>query len=63
MNGMIERVAKAMWDRTHDGSWSDWGDGQDESREIYLDDARAGIEAMREPTMAMADAEDDAALK
>ena len=50
---MIERVAAAMWERTHDGRWDDWGDGQDESRIIHRDDARAAIAAMREPTPAM----------
>jgi hypothetical protein len=53
---MIQRVAAAMWDRTHDGRWDDWGDGQDESRIIHRDDARVAIEAMREPTEAMVDA-------
>ena len=56
---MIERVAAAMWERTHDGRWDDWGDGQDESRIIHRDDARAAIEAMREPTDAMEAAGDD----
>ena len=50
MTDMIERVAAAMWERTHDGRWDDWGDGQDESRIIHRDDARAAIAAMREPT-------------
>lgn len=50
---MIERVAKAMWERTHDGRWEDRGDGQDMSREIHLEDARAAIEAMQDPTKDM----------
>jgi hypothetical protein len=50
---IVERVAEAMWKRTHDGRWEEWGDGQDESREIYLLDARAGIEEMRTPTQEM----------
>ena len=53
---MIERVAAAMWERTHDGRWDDWGDGQDESRIIHREDARAAIEAMREPTEEMSHA-------
>ena len=53
MTDMIERVAAAMWERTHDGRWDDWGDGQDESRIIHRDDARAAIAAMREPTDSM----------
>lgn len=32
-------IARAMWERTHDGSWEDRGDGQDASRDIYLADA------------------------
>jgi len=44
---MIERVAAAMWERTHDGRWDDWGDGQDESRIIHREDARAAIEILR----------------
>jgi hypothetical protein len=55
MSEMVERVAKAMWDRTHDGSWEDRGDGQDESRDIYLEDSRIGVAAMREPTTKMID--------
>ena len=47
MTDMIERVAAAMWERTHDGRWDDWGDGQDELRIIHRDNARAAIEAMR----------------
>lgn len=49
MNEMIERVAKAMWERTHDGKWEDWGDGQDDSRYIYQYDAKAAIIAIGPP--------------
>ena len=55
-DSLIERVAAAMWERTHDGRWDDWGDGQDESRIIHRDDARAAIAAMREPTSNQLDA-------
>ena len=70
---MIERVAAAMWERTHDGRWDDWGDGQDESRIIHRDDARAAIEAMESSQdaeierlrarLALADAAIDHALR
>jgi len=70
---MIERVAAAMWERTHDGRWDDWGDGQDESRIIHRDDARAAIEAMESSRdaeierlrarLALADAAIDQALR
>ena len=56
MTDMIERVAAAMWERTHDGRWYNWGDGQDESRIIHREDARVAIAAMREPTDAMLEA-------
>ena len=59
MTDMIERVAAAMWERTHDGRWDDWGDGQDESRIIHRDDARAAIAAMREPTDSMTNGVDN----
>jgi hypothetical protein len=53
IDDLIERVAAAMWERTHDGRWYNWGDGQDESRIIHREDARVAIAAMREPTEAM----------
>lgn len=43
---MIERVARAIRD-------SDCGVGSDAPWEDYIDDARAAIEAMREPTDTM----------
>ncbi len=56
---MIERVARAMWDareksfpnRTQLG----WEDGTELSRRLMVSQARAGLEAMREPTPAMID--------
>jgi hypothetical protein len=41
---LVELVAKAMWEPTHDGSWDDveFCVGQD-VREIYLADARVAI--------------------
>jgi hypothetical protein len=57
MNEIINQVAKAMWQRTHDGSWENRGDGQDMSRDIHLEDARVAVEAtlraLREPTEQM----------
>ena len=42
-----EDLAAAMWQRTHDGRWEDRGDGQDDSRAIYLADADVALEWMR----------------
>jgi len=42
-----EDLAAAMWQRTHDGRWEDRGDGQDDSRVIYLADAEVALEWMR----------------
>jgi DNA-binding LacI/PurR family transcriptional regulator len=54
MPEMVERVARAMWERTHDGSWPEDADrtGHD-NLDLYREDARAAIAAMREPTEAM----------
>jgi hypothetical protein len=57
MNEMIERVARAIHEKQTEG-WSGefvsvWTD--------YVGCARAAIEAMRDPTKAMADRGDDAA--
>ncbi len=46
-NGITEKIAKAMWDRTHDGSWGDVGDGQDESRAIYREDAKTAVAVIK----------------
>jgi hypothetical protein len=37
-----DEVAAVMWESDHDGRWSEWGDGQDESRQIY----RSNIETV-----------------
>lgn len=55
MNEMIERVARAICkadgqDPDHEGELTDEGTFQWQS---YVTDARAAIEAMREPTKAM----------
>ncbi len=41
----VERVAKAMWDRTHDEPWP--GDPGDIAPQIYRDDARTAIAAIK----------------
>ncbi len=46
MSEMVERVAKVLASRNSDAKWT-W----------YLNDARAVIEAMREPTEAMCKAQ------
>lgn len=54
MSEMVERVAKAIFDR---GSvlQKPWEEADDGHREFYRSLARAAIEAMREPTEAMVD--------
>lgn len=48
---MVERVARVLYVRAcGDG---DWSDETQELRDHYLADARAAIEAMREPTVEM----------
>jgi hypothetical protein len=59
MSEMIEKVAKAMWDarRGHannSGVFLEfWGDGSIPKKNGILDEARAAIAAMREPTEMM----------
>jgi hypothetical protein len=56
---MIERVAKAMWDARRANANNNgvelefWGDGSIPKANGIMDEARAAIEAMREPTGAM----------
>lgn len=59
---MVERVAKAMWEKRREISRLDyeieldeWGDGTVPAGCGVLDEARAAIEAMREPTEQMRD--------
>lgn len=52
MNKMIERVARAICATMS-------GTGDDHQWEMFVDEARAAIEAMREPTQAMRDAMND----
>ncbi len=51
MTEMIERVAKVMWETSHVGQA--WGNCSPVQAAIYREDARAAIEAMREPTQEM----------
>jgi hypothetical protein len=59
MSEMIEQVAKAMWDvrRAHankDGIFLEfWGDGTVPKANGIMEEARAAINAMREPTEVM----------
>lgn len=48
MSEMIERVARAICETTS-------GTGDDHQWEMFVDEARAAIEAMREPTPQMVD--------
>ena len=53
-DGMIEQVARAMFERDLDhGPWKQRSEAQEN---IYLADARAAITAMREPTTNMCEA-------
>lgn len=62
MSEMIEEVAKAMWDvrRAHANGagvfLEFWGDGTIPKANGIMQEARAAIEAMREPTDAMVNA-------
>lgn len=51
MSEMIERVARAIWDATPNHSPAK-GNG-DQAWRFFVDEARAAIEAMREPTSDM----------
>jgi len=52
MNQMIDRVARAMH-----GNRYEWAEFNEEQKELWFSMARVGIEAMREPTDEMLDAE------
>ncbi len=54
MSEMVERVARAVHKDT--GSSMSWDDCHPEYRRIKINEARAAITAMREPTLAMAEA-------
>lgn len=50
---MIERVAKAVYEGRNGKGCTAWGHLQNAHKAPYLTDARAAIEAMREPTHEM----------
>ena len=53
---IIERVARAIYEGRNGPGCRAWGSQPASHQEPYLKDARAAIEAMREPTEAMLDA-------
>ena len=48
MSEMVERVARAL--HAHDDEFYTWAAGGHEMRQAYRAEARAALEAMREPT-------------
>lgn len=56
MSTMVERVARAIYFRADDQGDKAWNHCQSWHRDIAREQARAAIEAMREPTDAMANA-------
>ena len=61
MSEMIERVAKAIVEKINEleGYGTSWEDAPPEQREAMYPLARAVMEAIREPTAAMLEAEPD----
>lgn len=55
MTTMIERVARAIYEDRNGRGCAPWGRLTKAHQEPYLSDARAGIEAMREPSAKMLD--------
>ncbi|RWF71376.1 MAG: hypothetical protein EOQ34_15630 [Mesorhizobium sp.] len=53
MTGMIERVARAIHFRGEDGGDDAWNHCQSWLRDLAREQAKAAIEAMREPTEMM----------
>lgn len=53
MSAVIERVAKAIRDDRNGSGGTPWGHLPNSHKAPYLSDARAAIEAMREPEEAM----------
>lgn len=56
---MIERVALAIYEKRNGRGCKPWSIQTKSHKSPYLDDARAAIEAMREPTIGMLSAADD----
>lgn len=50
---MVERVARAIYEGRNGPRCMAWSRHSNEHRRPYIDDARAAIEAMREPTEEM----------
>lgn len=61
MESMIERVAKAIYEKRNGSGCTPWGRQKKVHQAPYLDDAAAAIEAMRTPTEAMSRVLGDAA--
>lgn len=55
----LESIAKAIYERRNGHGCKAWAHLPKSHQEPYLDDARAAVEAMREPTDAMIAAMDD----
>lgn len=53
MSGMVERVAKAIYEKRNGFGCDPWRSRPKAYKEPYLHDARAAIEAMREPEVEM----------
>ena len=50
---MVKKMAVAMFDQDHDEGWNE---GEEPTRRIYLNNARAAMKAMRLPTKVMLNA-------
>lgn len=55
---MVERVARGLFVRAFGDGPPTWDEATTLHRQLYIDDARAAIAAMREPTDAIATEED-----
>lgn len=53
MSEMVERVAKAIYEGRNGAGCKPWGRLPSGHKQPYLGDARAAIEAMRNPTLRM----------
>ena len=55
MSEMIERAAKAIFGTHHEATLIQWDELSVQAQEEFLTQARAAIEAMRQPTQTMLD--------
>ena len=62
MTTMIEKVARAIWERTVGHTRISWDQLDPLDQDVFRAYARAAIEAMREPTERMENAAVDAAI-